>query len=110
MLYAVNLTQEAEEDLLEIYKFVALQDSFGNAESLFNNLFKKCVSLKDLPNRGHTPPELIGVTDTYLEIHFKPYRIIYEISGNNVFIHCVLDGRREMKKLLEERLLRPLKG
>ena len=106
MLHTVNLTQEAEEDLLEIYKFVAVQDSFGNAESLFDNLFKKCVSLKDYPNRGHIPPELAGVSNTYMEIHFKPYRIIYEISGNNVFIHCVLDGRREMKKLLEERLLR----
>ena len=110
MLHTVNLTQEAEEDLLEIYKFVAVQDSFGNAESLFDNLFKKCVSLKDYPNRGHIPPELAGVSNTYMEIHFKPYRIIYEISGNNVFIHCVLDGRREMKKLLEERLFRSPKG
>jgi len=109
-MHTVNLTQEAEEDLLEIYKFVAVQDSFGNAENLFDNLFKRCVSLKDYPNRGHIPLELAGVSDTYLEIHFKPYRIIYEVSGNNVFIHCVLDGRREMKKLLEERLLRSSKG
>lgn len=106
MPYAVNLTQEAEDDLLEIYKFVATQDSFGNAERLFNNLFKKCLSLKDFPNRGHVPPELLGVSDTYLEIIYKPYRIIFEVSGNNVFIHCILDGRREMKELLEERLLR----
>jgi toxin ParE1/3/4 len=110
MPYVVNLTQEAEEDLLGIYKFVAIQDSFINAESLFENLFKKCLSLKDFPGRGHIPPELAGVSETYLEIHFKPYRIIYEVSSSNVFIHCILDGRREMKKLLEERLLRTSKG
>lgn len=106
MPYAVNLSQDAEEDILEIYKYVAVNDSVTNADSLFNNLFKKCLSLKDLPNRGHVPPELSGVSDIYLEIHYKPYRIVYEISGNNVFIHCVLDGRREMKQLLEARLLR----
>lgn len=106
MPFKINLLQEAENDLLEIYKYVAVQDSFGNAENLFENLYKKCISLQDLPNRGHQPPELVGVNDTYLEIHHKPYRIIYEVTENAVYIHCILDGRREMKKLLEERLLR----
>lgn len=53
------------------------------------------------------PPELdrIGVT-TYREVHFQPYRIIYEFSGPEVFIHGVLDGRRDMQSLLQRRLLR----
>jgi toxin ParE1/3/4 len=52
-------------------------------------------------------PELerIGVCG-YREIHFKPYRIIYQIAGQKVFIHCVLDGRRAMQEILERRLLR----
>ncbi len=106
MPYAVNLSQDAEEDLLEIYKYVAVNDSIAKAENLFNALFKKCLSLKDFPGRGHVPPELLGISDTYLEILYTPYRIIFEVSGNNVFIHCILDGRREMKEQLEERLLR----
>jgi toxin ParE1/3/4 len=106
MSFKVNLLLEAEDDLLEIFKYVAIEDSLGNAESLFDNLYRKCISLKDFPNRGHVPPELFGVNKTYLEIHYKPYRIIYEIAEDIVYIHCVLDGRREMKRLLEERLLR----
>jgi toxin ParE1/3/4 len=106
MSFRVNLLQEAEDDILEIYKYIALQDSLGNAENLFDNLYKKCISLRDFPNRGHVPPELIGVNESYLEILYKPYRIIYQIINDNVFIHCILDGRREMRKLLEERLLR----
>ena len=106
MPFKINLLQEAENDLLEIYKYVAVQDPFGNAENLFENLYKKCLSLQDFPNRGHVPPELVGVNETYLEIHYKPYRIVYQTVGDTIFIHCVLDGRREMKKLLEERLLR----
>jgi toxin ParE1/3/4 len=42
----------------------------------------------------------------YREIHFKPYRIIYQIVGRKVFIHCVLDGRRALQEVLEHRLLR----
>ena len=55
----------------------------------------------------HVPPELdqIGVYH-YREIHVKPYRVIYEISENKVFIHYVLDGRRSLQVLLERRLLR----
>ncbi|MFW6131795.1 MAG: type II toxin-antitoxin system RelE/ParE family toxin, partial [Candidatus Aminicenantaceae bacterium] len=57
--------------------------------------------------RGHVPPELerIGVY-SYKEIHFKPYRIICEVSESIVYIHCVLDGRRSLQELLEKRILR----
>jgi len=106
MHYKVNLLGEAEDDLLEIYKYVAVQDSVDRAEKLFDKLYETCLSLKELPNRGHTPPELAGTNETFHEIHYKPYRIIYEVMENVVFIHCILDGRRNMKKLLEERLLR----
>ena len=49
----------------------------------------------------------MSVCTGYREVHFKPYRIIYEIVGRKVFIHCVLDGRRAVQELLERRLLRP---
>jgi len=36
----------------------------------------------------------------------KFYVGIYQINHDEVFIHCILDGRREIQKLLQERLLR----
>jgi len=42
----------------------------------------------------------------FKEIHFKPYRIIYEIINKKVFIHCVLDERRDLQEILEHRLIR----
>ena len=65
------------------------------------------MSLADNPERGRIPPELerIGVYE-YLEIHVKAYRIIYQIIDNDVFIHCILDGRRDLLELLEYRILR----
>ncbi|MCH7939221.1 MAG: hypothetical protein IID13_05700 [Candidatus Marinimicrobia bacterium] len=49
--------------------------------------------------------EFISVPD-YLEVHYKPYRVIYQIVGKGAYVHCVLDGRRDMQSLLPERLLR----
>jgi toxin ParE1/3/4 len=47
----------------------------------------------------------IGIID-YLQVICFSYRIIYEIERQQVFIHAVLDGRRDMPSLLERRFLR----
>jgi toxin ParE1/3/4 len=49
--------------------------------------------------------ERLGVLE-YREVFFKPYRIIYEVARASVFIHCVLDGRRDLRDILQQRLLR----
>lgn len=103
----VNLTNSAEEDLFEIYRYVYLNDSEEKAEKLYSKLYEKCSALQEHPYRGHVPPELslLGIDD-FLEITYKPYRIIYQVIKKTVFIHCILDGRRDMQKLLQERLIR----
>jgi toxin ParE1/3/4 len=103
----VQLDTDAEDDLFEIYRYVALNDSIGQADRLFEALKRACYSLRTLSLRGHVPPELqnIGVSQ-FREIRFKPYRIFYSIDRTTVTIHCVLDGRRDMQAVLEERLLR----
>ena len=60
-----------------------------------------------MPERGVVPQELsqIGVLD-YLQILCFSYRVIYQIDHQQVFIHAILDGRRDMQQLLEQRLLR----
>jgi len=107
MQYKVNFVSDAEEDLFEIYKYIYLHDSENNAEKLYSKLRAKCLLLKEFPERGHIPPELdlLEVSD-FLEIRYKPYRIIYRIIKREVFIHCIIDGRRDIQKLLQERLLR----
>ncbi len=107
MKFKVNIVSSAEDDLFEIYQYVYFNDSEEKAEKLFSKLYEKCLSLQENPNRGHVPPELslLGIND-FLELNYKPYRIIYQVIEKLVFIHCILDGRRDMQKLLEERLIR----
>jgi toxin ParE1/3/4 len=107
MRHQVLLTAEAEEDILDIYKYVLRADGRDRADHVLGKLREACHDLIEMPRRGHVPPELerIGMR-SYLEIHFKPYRIFYQIAGRRVFVHCVLDGRRALQEVLERRLLR----
>jgi len=107
MTFKVYIIEDAENDIVEIYDYIALSESIEKAEYVLKTIEEKCSSLSELPNRGYFPPELerIGIFE-YREIHFKPYRIIYQVVDSKVYVHGVLDGRRELQKLLENRLLR----
>ncbi|MRR14964.1 MAG: type II toxin-antitoxin system RelE/ParE family toxin [Deltaproteobacteria bacterium] len=106
MKYSVYFIADAENDLMEIYKYIARNDSVDKADYVLNKLEETCASFESNAHRGHVPPELgrINVRE-YLEIHFQPYRVIYQISGKKVFIHGILDGRRSLEDLLQRRLL-----
>ena len=107
MNYKLLIDPLAKKDIIEIYNYVAINDSAENANKLLKNLERTYANLEKLPERGHIPEELRGTgIKRFLEIHYKPYRIIYEIIDNIVYIHCVLDGRRNMQELLSSRLLR----
>jgi len=107
MSYKVQILQEAENDIFDIYLYILRNDSSASADYVFENIEKICFSLESKPSRGHVPPELANArVAQYREVYFKPYRIIYEVEKKEVFIHCVLDGRRDLQQLLELRLLR----
>jgi toxin ParE1/3/4 len=105
--YKVIIDPLAKQDLKEIFIYVAANDNLGSANTLLDKLEETCYKLEEYPERGHIPQELkrTGIK-RYLEIHYKPYRIIYEIEKGLVYIHTVLDGRRYIQEILSERLLR----
>ena len=82
-------------------------DAEQGADHVLDQLEALCDSLTELPRRGNRPEELrdLGIAQ-YLELHTGPYRLIYQIIGDDVVVHCVLDGRRDMESLLQRRLLR----
>jgi toxin ParE1/3/4 len=105
--YQVILTSEAERDIVDIYDYIAKKDTLQNAEYDLDNLESLILTLEEAPERGHYPPELsIQGIKEFKEVILKPYRAIYEIIGNKVIVHSCVDGRRDMKTLLERRLIR----
>ena len=107
MKYKVFLTKDTEDDIFEIFTFIRQNDNENNANLVFDKIKETCLSFISLPDRGHTPPELERINVfNYKEIRYKPYRIIYQIVEQNVYIHCVFDGRRDLQEVLENRLFR----
>lgn len=105
--YKVLIDPKAKQDLKEIFIYVSINDSISSADKLLNAIEKTCCKLEEFPERGHIPQELrLTGIKRYLEIHYKPYRIIYEINKNIIYIHSVLDGRRNIQEILSERILR----
>ena len=105
--FRVRIAKEAEEDLAELIDYISNHDSIERANYVLERLLTICTRLKHHPERGHFLPELrsLGIK-TYREVHFKPYRIIYEVIGREVFILLIADGRRSLQAILERRLLR----
>jgi len=104
----VSLIHDAEVDLKEIYTYIRQHDSLQRATEIVDALQSVCATLAQFPERGHVPQELAKINQMqYREIVHSPWRVIYQIDGNDVLIHAILDGRRDVQNLLAHRLTRP---
>lgn len=104
--YEVLLTEGAEQDLESIYDYITEFDCKTNADYILDRLLEIVDSLTAFPERGAYPKELValGIRD-YRQTSFKPYRVIYRVMGQKVYIYMIADGRRNMQSLLARRLL-----
>ncbi len=102
----VQLTDDAARDLEEICEYIDQHDAPDSADHVLEQIEKAFTGLSEYPQRGNYPKELLdlGIRE-YREIFFKPYRIIYRVTGNNVSVLVIADGQRDMRTLLERRLL-----
>jgi len=102
--YKINWANVAENDLIEIIEYISI-DSPPNALKILQQINKMVSSLYSLPERGRVVPELQdqGIL-TYREIVIPPWRIIYRISDNDVYVLTVLDARRNVEDILLKRL------
>ena len=106
MSFLVQMTDDAVRDLEDICAYIDRHDSPGRAGHVLEQIEKAFSSLSEHPQRGSYPKELvdIGIRE-YREVFFKPYRIIYRMIESDVYVLVIADGRRDMRSLLERRLL-----
>ena len=105
MIYPVRITSAAWRDLEEIHTWIAENDSPENADYVLDRLSEVAETIAALPRRDSRPKELpTGIEAEYRQVFFKPYRVIYEVLRNEVVIHLIADGRRNLQSLLMRRL------
>lgn len=105
MRFKVLLTADAERDLDEIYGYIAEHDTPGNAADVLDRIEEALERLSAFPERGAYPKELLvlGMRE-YRQTFFKPYRMIYRVIEQRVYVYLIADGRRDMQTLLTRRL------
>ncbi|MFD1560399.1 type II toxin-antitoxin system RelE/ParE family toxin [Paraburkholderia silviterrae] len=63
--------------------------------------------IRQFPGSGHLPAELEGfVDDSFQQAISGKNRIIYQVRDDTVFIHLVVDTRRDLQALLQRIVLR----
>jgi toxin ParE1/3/4 len=104
--FEVLLTEGAEQDLEAIHDYISDFDCVANANYVLDELQDVVERLSKFPERGSYPKELVGLgIKEYRQTFFKPYRVIYRITGSQVIIYLIADGRRDMQSALARRLL-----
>ena len=115
VLYEVVLTEDAQQDLQELYDYIEEHDAPAKADYVLDRLAQLLTSLTKMPQRGAWTKELLalGIRE-YRESYFKPYRVIYRVidrvvqnqTRHMVYVYVIVDGRRDMQALLQRRMLR----
>ena len=102
----VIVSQFAEDDLSEIVEYYfSLNPNY--VENIVSEFETNVLSLQQYPKRGRIVPELDrqGISQ-YRELIQGYYRIVYEISGEKVIVHTIIDGRRNFEDIIISKLSR----
>jgi plasmid stabilization system protein ParE len=103
--FIVYWTETAFQDLESIIDHIAV-DNIDSALDIYKKIKNKSNSLVTLPFRGRIVPELrFHNIVTYRELIISPWRIVYRIESNTVYVVSVFDSRRNIEDLLLSRLI-----
>ncbi len=93
----VRWTDRALAHVREIENYIAA-DSPASGEKMVASIFQAIDRLRRFPQSGRSAGE--WNRRPYREIIEPPYRILYEIQGDTVFILAVVHGRRDVAQLI----------
>jgi toxin ParE1/3/4 len=102
--YEVRWSVTSENDLISIVQYIA-DDNPHQAYGIFKIIKEQASTLRVFPDRGRIVPELLeqGVTQ-YRELIIPPWRIMYRVLKNEVYVLSVLDSRQNVEDILLRRL------
>ena len=96
-----DVSSEAQEDLFEIWRRIALDsvELADRIEAEFHQLFD---SLSRMPRQGHSRRDLTKRPVLFISLY--SFVIVYEPDLNPIRIMAVVRGKRDVKRILRERV------
>jgi len=103
--YNVYWSETVENDLVSVIEYIARENPL-QAGKIFGEIKKRAQSLNAFPDRGRMVPELQnqGIT-LYREHIIGPWRVMYRVSEDSVYVLSVLDSRQNVEDILLQRLI-----
>ena len=104
--YKLKWTTSAKSDLLNIVAYIK-KDSPSIANDIYLKIRNKAHSSNFFPLKGRVVPELQkeGIT-FYREVISSPWRIVYKVGNDTVYIMAILDSRQNIEELLLQKILK----
>lgn len=104
--FEVRLTLAAQEDLANLYIYIAEHRTVDQANRLIDELLARIATVETFPLQGLIPRELAALGDRdYRQLSMPPFRLSYEVFDATVLVSLIVDGRRDLPELLVRRLL-----
>ena len=103
--YKLRWTKNAKDDLIDIVTRIK-QENPNTAMEIYQKLRKRAQSSNFFPLKGRVVPELLdeGIT-YYRELIEKPWRVIYRVGDETVYLIAIIDSRQNLDELLLKKIL-----
>jgi len=89
----------AKNDLKRIHDYISADSNFY-AKKVIQVIIEKAKKLEDFPQLGRIVPELRD--ENVRELFIYSYRLIYQITQNNVDILTIIHGKRDFNKAYKD--------
>ena len=103
--YSVFWTRSAQLNLEEIIEYIS-SDSESQAKKIFQKIKNRSLELEQMPLRGRIVPEFREFNiRKFRELVISPWRMIYSVENNKVYVVAIFDARRDIEELLYQKLM-----
>jgi toxin ParE1/3/4 len=92
----IALSPEADEDLIEIWGYLAREASDQVADRQLHEIETVCATLRDWPYSGRKRDELLAGMRS---VSVRPYAAFYRVRDDAIEIVRVLHGRRDIASI-----------
>ncbi|MFM0069185.1 type II toxin-antitoxin system RelE/ParE family toxin [Paraburkholderia aspalathi] len=101
------ILDEAQEDAKDLRRYILKSFGAGTWKQTSAELAVAFGNIRQLPQSGYVPAELSDFGGlNFREALSGQNRVIYEVRDDTIYIHVVTDTRRDLRTLLQKRLLR----
>lgn len=99
----IHYSVQSQKDLDAIWDYIATEyQNVSAASKIVNSILDDVDQLEDFAELG---PELSSIADVENDYRFlvtKDYLTFYRVSGENIFVDRVLNGRMDYLRVLRE--------